>query len=85
MAHYKRNRPRATSGRGYSANGLARRLGLDDHDIRWWDHGPRWHHLIVNQRPLRRRTKAVERAAVKADDPEALMWPLARKPHDDYW
>lgn len=85
MAHYKRKRPRAASGRGYSAKGLARRLGIDHHDIRLWDHGPRWHHLIVNKRPLRRRTKTVERAAVKTADPDVLIWPLARKPHDDYW
>lgn len=85
MAHHKRKRPRATSGRGYSAKGLARRLGIDHHDIRWWDHRPRWHHIIVNKRPSRRRTKAAERAALRTADPDILIWPLARKPHDDYW
>lgn len=85
MAHHKRKRPRAAFGRGYSAKGLARRLDISDHEIHWWDHGPRWHHIIVNKRPLRRRIKAAERAALKSTDPDALIWPIAGKPHDDYW
>lgn len=85
MAHHKRKRPRVSYGRGYSAKGLARRLGINPAGIRWWKSNPRWHHLLANKRPQRRRIKAVERAALKSDVPEALVWPVDRKPHDYFW
>ncbi|SDF04136.1 hypothetical protein SAMN04488117_10283 [Celeribacter baekdonensis] len=85
MAHYKRKHPRTKPGRGYSANGLARRLDISPDDSRWLDHGPSWHNIIMNIRPMRRRTKAIERAAAKAVDHDELIWPLAQKPHAYYW
>ena len=85
MAHCKRKRPRVAHGRGYSAKGLAGRLGIDPTYIRWWKNCPRWHHLLADKRPQRRRTKAVELATLKADDPDALVWPLDRKPHNYFW
>lgn len=85
MAHHKRKRPRVAYSRGYSANGLARRLGIDACDIRWWDSCPRWHHLLANNRPQRRRTKSVERAILTADDANILIWPVDGKPHDYFW
>ncbi|MCI2395605.1 hypothetical protein [Aliiroseovarius sediminis] len=85
MAHHKRKRPRVAYGRGYSTKGLARRLGVDPREIRWWESCPRWHNLLANKRPQRRRTKSVERATLTADDPDTLVWPVDGKPHDYFW
>ena len=82
MAHHKRKRPRAAYGRGYSAKGLARRLGIDPTGIRWWKSNTRWHHLLANKRP---RIKAVERATLKSDAPDTHVWPVDGKPHDYFW
>lgn len=85
MAHYKRKRPRMAGKWGYSRKGLDYRLGNDPERVLWLANWPRWHDILYHSRPPRRRTKALERRVLKGDDPDNLVWPDGRKPHEYYW
>ncbi len=46
---------------------------------------PRWHDIVFHHRPHRQATKALARAVIRGDDPDAVSWPLRHKPHKYYW
>lgn len=74
MAHYKRKRPRTSSGARGSWRG------------HWLRHWPRWWDITFHTRPKRRVEQALLVRMRKGDDPENIAWPLGnRKPHRYYW
>jgi hypothetical protein len=40
---------------------------------------------VFHTRPRRRRTKVCEIKVMKGFDPDAILWPLEKKPHIYYW
>ncbi len=86
MAHYKRKRSRlAGRNKGYSSKGLERRLVPQIEELRWLQNYPRSHDKLYHTRPRRRSERKQERELLKGSDPDGLVWPLSRKPHEYYW
>lgn len=72
MTHFRRRRPRASSGskkgRGY-----------------WMNCWPAWWDRVFHTRPKRVQTHALERKALH-EDPDGVAWPLGNhKPHRYFW
>jgi len=83
MAHYKRRRPRTTSVHGRHDN----RWKYDPRrpDWRWMGNWPRWHDIVFHTRPHRRRTREAIVQVMQGHDPDAIIWPVEKKPHIYYW
>lgn len=82
MAHFRRNKPRIRTFRGYSARASdGRYAGYSC----WTRNYPAWHDILYHRRPHRRETKAVELKIMRGLDDDAALWPLSKKPHQYYW
>ena len=82
MAHYKRGRPRtAPSGNGHN-KWEAEKRGTDWYWLTRW---PRWWDIVFHTRPQRRRTRKCLVAVMQGHDPDAILWPVDKKPHIYYW
>lgn len=82
MANFRRRRPRTTS----SGNNTPRERKTPSwYRYAWWGTWPRWHDLVFHTRPRRARTRALENRVLHGADPDALVWPLSKKPHKYYW
>jgi hypothetical protein len=46
---------------------------------------PRWWNNITTERPNRQMARRLERQVVQGADPDAMIWPLPRKPHLYFW
>jgi hypothetical protein len=89
MAHFKRKRSRTAARSKINYNrwrllALQRKHG--DHAEWFWMSGwPRWWDIVFHRRPHRRRA-AVLLGKIKAGaDPDAIAWPVSKKPHLYYW
>lgn len=85
MAHYKRRRPRTSPSHNTRWNKwLAKQLpGYDRWG--WLRSWPRWHDVVYHTRPRRRRTRVAIVAVMQGRDPDAILWPVEKKPHIYYW
>jgi hypothetical protein len=73
MAHYKRHHSRTSSQSHGSSRGY------------WLHHWPKWHDILFHNRPRRRREAGLLRRVIQGYDPDAIAWPVSRKPHAYYW
>lgn len=81
MAHYKRGRPRTVP--PHHARGGGK---YDVHpERRWMRCWPRWHDIVFHTRPRRRRTREAVILVMQGRDPDAILWPVEKKPHVYYW
>lgn len=85
MASFRRRKPRAARSSGYSAKGLAYRLGISRDEARWLGNWPRSHDIIMHARPTRREVHRLETGIVNGRDPDEACWPDGSKPHHYYW
>lgn len=46
---------------------------------------PARHNIEVHTRPRRRATWKVCFKVIRGYDPETLMWPIEKRPKDEYW
>jgi hypothetical protein len=70
MAHFKRKRPRTSSG---------------NHNRPHWLNDPAWWDIMMHRRPHRRKDKNVADKIKRGLDPDEALWAIARKPHKYYW
>lgn len=83
MANFHRRRPRAATRSGYSTRaGNARFREINPAWMCWW---PRWWEVVFHTRPNRRRGRVAEIKIMKGFDPDAVLWPVEKKPHQYYW
>lgn len=85
MAHFKRKHSRSSPSGGYSNNAYKHRLGPRYDDRTWYRNYPRHHDKVFHTRPLRRKTRMLEREILKGADADAMAWPVAKKPHIYFW
>ena len=85
MAHYKRKKSRLKSSGYYSAGGLKNRLGARHHDRAWLSNWPRYWDKVFHIRPARAQTRQLERDILNGFDPDGMVWPDGRRPHNYYW
>lgn len=82
MAHYKRGRPRTSPSHNTRGN-------WDKHTPppRWMlmSSWPRYWDILYHTRPRRRRTREAVVAVMQGRDPDAILWPVEKKPHIYYW
>lgn len=85
--NFKRRRPRLATRAHYSNRELKRRYKHLHDPGRWiWmRHWPAWWDLQFHTRPHRATTKHLERRVMQGDDPDAIAWPVNRKPHIYFW
>jgi hypothetical protein len=84
MAHHKRKRARVLAGKG-SLNYLKRKFAGTPLEWKWWQGSPSSHDIIFHHRPRRVQERLLVRKIMNGEDPEDLLWPLAKKPHIWYW
>ena len=83
MAHYKRKKSRVHVRSGYSYR--AGRKRFEGHHPCWMCWWPAWHDIVHHRRPPRRRARAMEHKTLRGADPDAMCWPLDKRPHVYYW
>lgn len=86
MAHFKRKKPR-TKDRGVSDyNHMLRRRREKGGDVdRLYSSCPSGWNTYFHIRPNRRKTRHNLQMLIKGADPDAMVWPVARKPHIYFW
>ena len=82
MANFRRNKPRLRTSRGYSRRTGRERFKKHHPWMCWW---PAWWDILHHSRPQRRRDMRCEKAVLNGADPDNIVWPLSRKPHQYYW
>jgi hypothetical protein len=51
----------------------------------WTRRYPAWWDREFHTRPHRANTRRLEKKVMKGADPDEVVWPLAKKPHNYYW
>lgn len=75
MANFKRRRPRTNvRGRHHDARSAPP-------SYNWMAHWPRWWDIVFHTRPRRRRTRVAEIKVMQGLDPDAILWPVEKRPH----
>ena len=82
MVNFRRNKPRLRTSRGYSRRAGRERFEKDYPWMCWW---PAWRDILHHSRPRRRGDKRCGKAVLDGADPDNIVWPLLRKPHQYYW
>jgi hypothetical protein len=77
MAHYRRKR---------SAVHTRSRYSHRSSPTYWLSSWPAWWDIVFHRRPERRRARELVNAVLRGHvDPDAVAWPVPKKPHIYYW
>ena len=84
MANFRRTKPRSRTFPKRYDKWKAKKL--EKTGYYWWmGSWPAWWDIIYHRRPHRARTKALKRKLMAGVDPDNVVWPVPKKPHNYYW
>lgn len=86
MANFRRVKPRTRTFPKRYDKWKAKRLMARPGGYYWWmGSWPAWWDIVFHRRRHRAETRVVERRLMSGDDPDAIVHPLAKRPHTYYW
>ncbi len=85
MAHFKRKRPRTRSSPRSYDKWKFKRMEARGEYFWWMGNWPAWWDIVFHRRPARRRAARLLSAIYRGADPEAVAWPVNKKPHQYFW